>query len=53
MAILTDVDNPANEAFITVTSDEQGAAKYNPIDGTMTLNFKKSGVHIVTINTID
>lgn len=53
MAILTDVDNPANEAFITVTSDEQGAAKYNPIDGTMTLNFKKSGVHVVTINTID
>jgi hypothetical protein len=53
MAILTDVDNPANEAFITVTSDEQGAAKYNPIDGTMTLNFQKSGVHIVTINTID
>jgi hypothetical protein len=53
MAILTDVDDPANEAFITVTSDEQGAAKYNPIDGTMKLNFKKSGVHIVTINTID
>jgi hypothetical protein len=53
MAILTDVDNPANEAFITVTSDEQGAAKYNPIDGTMTLNFKRSGVHIVTISTID
>ena len=53
MAILTDVDNPANEAFITVTSDEQGGAKYNPIDGTMTLNFKKSGMHLVTINTID
>ena len=31
MALLTDVDNPANEAFITVSSDEQGAAKYNPI----------------------
>jgi hypothetical protein len=53
MAILTDVDNPANEAFMTVTSDEQGAAKYNPIDGTMTLNFKRSGMHTVTINTID
>ena len=53
MALLTDVDNPANEAFITVTSDEQGGAKYNPIDGTMTLNFKKSGMHLVTINTID
>ncbi|MGB1953993.1 MAG: hypothetical protein ACPHUK_00210 [Candidatus Poseidoniaceae archaeon] len=53
MAILTDVDDPSNEAFITVTSDEQGAAKFNPIDGTMTLNFKTSGLHTVTINTID
>ena len=53
MALLTDVDNPANEAFITVSSDEQGAAKYNPIDGTMTLNFQTSGLHTVTINTID
>ena len=53
MAILTDVDNPDSEAFMTVTSDEQGAAKYNPIDGTMTLNFKKSGTHTVTITTID
>tara|TARA_Y100000766_G_scaffold122962_1_gene105614 strand:- start:10899 stop:14354 length:3456 start_codon:yes stop_codon:yes gene_type:complete len=53
MALLTDIDNPSNEAFITVSSDEQGAAKYNPIDGTMTLNFQTSGLHIVTINTID
>ena len=53
MAILTDVDNPKNDAFITVSSDEQGGAKYNPIDGTMTLNFKRSGLHVVTINTID
>ena len=53
MAVLTDVDNPKNDAFITVSSDEQGGAKYNPIDGTMTLNFKRSGMHVVTINTID
>ena len=53
MAILTDVDNPKNDAFITVTSDEQSGAKYNPIDGTMTLNFERSGMHVVTINTID
>ena len=53
MALLTDVDNPSNEAFITVSSDEQGAAKYNPIDGTMTLNFQTSGLHTVTMNTID
>lgn len=53
MALLTDVDDPANEAFITVSSDEQGAAKYNPIDGTMTLNFQTSGLHTVTMNTID
>ena len=53
MALLTDIDNPASDAFITVSSDEQGAAKYNPIDGTMTLNFQTSGTHIVTMNTID
>ena len=53
MALLTDVDDPSNEAFITVSSDEQGAAKYNPIDGTMTLNFQTSGLHTVTINAID
>jgi hypothetical protein len=53
MALLTDVDDPSNEAFITVSSDEQGAAKYNPIDGTMTLNYQTSGLHPVTINTID
>ncbi|MGB1660236.1 MAG: hypothetical protein ACPHHS_07055, partial [Candidatus Poseidoniaceae archaeon] len=53
MALLTDVDDPANEAFITVSSDEQGAAKYNPIDGTMSLNFQTSGLHTVTMNTID
>jgi len=53
MALLTDVDDPSNEAFITVSSDEQGAAKYNPIDGTMTLNFQTSGLHTVTMNTID
>ena len=53
MALLTDVDDPANEAFITVSSDEQGAAKYNPIDGTMTLNFQTTGLHTVTMNAID
>ena len=53
MALLTDIDNPSNEAFITVSSDEQAAAKYNPIDGTMTLSFQTSGLHTVTINTID
>ena len=53
MALLTDVDDPDNEAFITVSADEQGAGKYNPIDGTMTLNFQTSGLHTVTINAID
>ena len=53
MAHLTDVDNLDSEAFITVSSDEQGAAKYNPIDGTMTLNFQSSGTHDVIINAID
>ena len=36
MELLTDVDNPKSDTFISVNSEEQGAAMYNPIDGTMT-----------------
>ena len=53
MELLTDVDNPKSDTFITVSSQEQGAAKYNPIDGTMTLNFQSAGSQVVTMTTVD
>ena len=53
MELLTDVDNPKSDTFITVSSQEKGAAKYNPIDGTMTLNFQSAGSQVVTMTTVD
>jgi hypothetical protein len=50
---LTDVDNPANEAFITVTPSEPGAARYNLLDGSLTLLFDSSGMQTVTISASD
>ena len=53
MELLTDVDNPKSDTFISVNSEEQGAAMYNPIDGTMTLFFQSTGTQVVTLNTVD
>ena len=53
MELLTDVDNPKSDTFISVNSEEQGAAMYNPIDGTMTLYFQSTGTQVVTLNTVD
>jgi len=53
MELLTDVDNPKTDTFITVSSQEEGAAKYNPIDGTMTLKFQSAGPQVVTMTTVD
>jgi hypothetical protein len=50
---LTDVDDPANEAFITVTPSEPGAARYNLLDGSLTLLFDSSGMQTVTISASD
>ncbi len=50
---LTDIDDPANEAFITVTPSEPGAARYNLLDGSVTLLFDSTGMQSVTISASD
>jgi len=46
---IVDVDNPAEEAFVTVTPSEAGAARYSFIDGSLTLEFEQVGMQTVTI----
>lgn len=46
---VVDVDNPAEEAFISVSSSEAGAARYSFIDGSLTLEFEQTGMQTVTI----
>lgn len=46
---IVDVDNPAEEAFVTVTPSEPGAARYSFIDGSLTLEFEQIGMQTVTI----
>ncbi len=48
-----DVDDPASEAFITVSSSEPGAARYSFLDGTLTLLFEETGMQTVTISVAD
>ena len=50
---LVDVDNPASEAFVTVSSSEPGAARFSFIDGSLTLLFETTGVQTVTITVRD
>ena len=46
---IIDVDNPAEEAFVTVTPSEAGAARYSFIDGSLTLEFEQTGMQTVTV----
>ena len=48
-----DVDSPIEQAFITVTPSEPGAARYNILDGNMILNFDQTGEQTVTIVATD
>jgi hypothetical protein len=50
---MTDVDNPVDQAFISVTPDEPGAARYNLLDGNMIINFEETGDHTITVSTTD
>ena len=50
---VVDVDNPASEAFISVSSSEPGAARFSFIDGSLTLQFEETGMQTVTISIID
>ena len=50
---VSDVDDPANEAFITVTPSVAGAASFNPIDGIMTVKFDDLGEQSITVAAVD
>ena len=50
---MVDVDNPIEQAFISVTPDEPGAARYNLLDGNMIINFEETGDHTITVSTTD
>jgi hypothetical protein len=50
---VVDVDNPASEAFISVSSSEPGAARFSFIDGSLTLQFEETGMQTVTLSVID
>ena len=52
-ARMVDVDNPLEQAFITVTPSEPGAARYNILDGNMILLFEETGEQTVTISSTD
>lgn len=50
---ITDIDNPASEAFVTVTPSEAGAARYNLLTGLMTIQFEQVGQQTVSIEVMD
>jgi hypothetical protein len=51
--LLTDVDSDVNEAFLTVTNSVPGAARYNIMDNTITLQWEQAGMQTVTIQSAD
>jgi hypothetical protein len=52
-ARMTDIDSPLEQAFITVTPSEPGAARYNILDGNMILLFDETGEQTVSIAATD
>ncbi|MDE0858314.1 MAG: hypothetical protein OSA38_07075 [Candidatus Poseidoniaceae archaeon] len=50
---ITDIDNPAAEAFLTVTPSEAGSARYNLLTGLLTLQFEQVGSQTVTLEVMD
>jgi len=50
---ISDVDDDAAEAYITVVSSEPGAARFNLIDSSLTLLFEDSGDHTITLSATD
>ena len=50
---LSDVDSSVDQAFITVTPSEPGAARYSILDGNMILLFEEVGEQTVTISATD
>jgi hypothetical protein len=52
-SLVTDIDDPVEEAFVSVTSSEPGAARYSFLDGTLTLLFESTGTHTITVTASD
>jgi hypothetical protein len=50
---LTDVDSSLDQAFISVTPTEPGAARYSILDGNMILLFTEVGEQTVTVSATD
>lgn len=53
VSLVSDIDNPAAEAFLTVIPSEAGAARYNLLTGLMTLQFEQVGAQTVTLAVSD
>jgi len=50
---VTDIDDPASDAFITVTSSEAGATQFDLFTGIMTFGFDQLGEQTITIAVVD
>ena len=51
--LVTDVDDPADEIWITVTTFVPGAVQYNPISGLATMSWDEAGEEMVTVTAED
>jgi len=53
LAMVSDVDDPSEEIWVTVTTFVPGAVQYNPISGIATMSWSESGQEMVTITAED
>jgi len=53
LAMVSDVDDPSEEIWVTVTTFVPGAVQYNPISGIATMSWGESGQEMVTITAED
>lgn len=53
LSMITDVDDPDEEIWITVTTFVPGALQYNPVSGIATMTWSEAGEEMVTITAED
>ena len=53
LSMVSDVDNPDEEIWVTVTTFVPGALQYNPISGIATMSWTDSAIEMVTITAED
>ncbi len=53
LAMVSDVDDPSEEIWVTVTTFVPGAVQYNPISGIATMSWGEAGQEMVTITAED